>query len=215
MVHAAVPAAAILLADEGGIPMHVNADDELGAKLGRLYAALEASCVVGTWDWDHVRDVVTYDAGAAKLMTGDADLADQEVSGLLAYSSLHPDDQAWVVEHVQRAAESGGLLLAEFRVLAQDGTVRWILKRGRTYVDPAGNSVCSRGILIDITEMRDGGERYILGEGPQATDPLERAADLAIAVKQTLGAGAPPEVGLLADLLLMSLGRAIAEAGQR
>ena len=195
--------------------MHVSADDELGARLGRLYAALEASCVIGTWDWDHARGVVTYDAGAAKLMTGDADLADQEISGLLAYSSLHPEDQAWVVEHVQRTAQSGGLLLAEYRVLAQDGTVRWILSRGRTFIDPAGNSVRSRGILIDITEMRDGGDRYILGKSPQAADPLVRAADLAIAMKQTLGADAPAEVRLLADLVLMSLGRAIAKAGPR
>ena len=116
---------------------------------------------------------------------------------------------------MQRTAQSGGLLLAEYRVLAQDGTVRWILSRGRTFIDPAGNSVRSRGILIDITEMRDGGDRYILGKSPQAADPLVRAADLAIAMKQTLGADAPAEVRLLADLVLMSLGRAIAKAGPR
>ncbi|MET0529413.1 MAG: hypothetical protein ABW003_13945 [Microvirga sp.] len=69
--------------------------------------------------------------------------------------------------------------------------------------------------MIDITEMRDGGERYVVGNVLQAEDPLERSANLAIALKQTLGADAPADVRAATNLLLPSLGRAIARGSDR
>jgi hypothetical protein len=183
--------------------------------LDRLRGALEASCVVGTWDWDHVRGVVTYDAGAARLLAGDADLAEREITGFSAAAAVHPDDREWLAEHMRQAARAGGLVLSEYRVIAPDGAVSWLLSRGRTYRDHFDRPLRSRGILIDITEMRDGGERYVMGRAPQAEDPLDRAADLAIALKQTLGSDAPAEVRAVADMLLFSLGRAIARMEPR
>ena len=53
----------------------VNAIDGFSEPLDRLRAALDASCVVGTWDWDIVRSTMVYDAGAARLLTGDPSLA--------------------------------------------------------------------------------------------------------------------------------------------
>ena len=189
--------------------MHIHAIDGASGDLDRLRAALEASCVVGFWDWDHVRGVVVYDEGAAQLLTGDPDLTTCEVSGPLAIAAVYPPDQEWLVQRMQEVVSAGGLMLAEYRVMTQDGGTRWLLSRGRTYQDAAGRPLRSNGILIDITEMRDGGERYVMGSAPAAADPLERAADLAIALKQALGADAPSEVRLVADLLLLSLGRAI------
>lgn len=189
--------------------MRVNAIDGFHQDLAHLRASLDASYVVGTWDWDHVRGVVVYDAGAARLLTGDPDLADREISGTVAATSVHPADQEWLAEHMKRAAKAGGLVLAEYRVVAKDGAVRWLLNRGRSHLDDVGRPVRSRGILIDITEIRDGGERYVLNEAPEAEDPLIRAAELALSLKQTLGADAPSDVQLAADLLLFSLGRAL------
>ncbi|TXN43866.1 PAS domain-containing protein [Methylobacterium sp. WL7] len=189
--------------------MRVNAIDGFDADLDHLRGALNASSVVGTWDWDHVRGVVVYDTGAARLLTGDPELADREIDGVAAASAVHPEDHEWLAVHMKRAANAGGLVLAEYRVVAADGSVRWLLNRGRTHQDEAGRPVRSRGILIDITEMRDGGERYVLNEAPKPENQLLRAADLAIALKQLLGEEAPNEIQSAADLLLFSLGRAI------
>ncbi|TXM64770.1 PAS domain-containing protein [Methylobacterium sp. WL12] len=179
--------------------------------LEHLRAALDASCVVGTWMWDHVRRVVTYDEGAALLLTGDPELADCEICGPIALKAIHPEDMTWLMEHMLQAVQVGGLVLSEYRVFKNDGTVRWLLSRGRTYHDAAGQPARSHGILIDITEMRDGGERYILGNPPKSGKTLEHAADLGIALKQSLPVDAPPELHQAANLMLMSLGRAIAQ----
>lgn len=192
--------------------MRANAMDGFSNDLEHLRASLDASCIVGTWDWDHVRGVVTYDEGAARLLTGDPELADREVSGAAAASAVHPMDREWLAEYMKRAAAVGGLVLAEYRVLAPDGSVRWLLNRGRTHQDDVGRPLRSRGILIDITEMRDGGERYVLNEPPKLQDPLVRAAELALSLRETLGADAPSEVKILTDMLLFSLGR---ELGRR
>lgn len=189
--------------------MRINAIDGFSEELEHLRASLDASCVVGTWDWDHTRGVVTYDQGAARLLTGAPELADREISGAAAAASVHPMDREWLADHMKRAANAGGLVLAEYRVLGTDGSVRWLLNRGRTHLDEVGRPVRSRGILIDITEVRDGGERYLINETPDTEQPLVRAAELAILLKQALGANAPSEVRIVADLLLLTLGRAL------
>jgi PAS domain S-box-containing protein len=193
----------------------VNAIDHFSEPVDRLRAALDASCVVGTWDWDLARGSMIYDAGAAQLLTGDASLADQEIYGMDAIAAVHPADHEWLVEHVEQGVRTGGLMVAEYRVLAEDGTIRWLLSRGRTYHDPAGHPVRSRGIIIDITETHETGERYVITNPMTLEDPLDRAADMAITLKRMLGEVASAEVRASVDLLLLSLGRAIAQGSGR
>jgi hypothetical protein len=188
----------------------VSAGEGFGAPLDRLRAALDASCVVGTWDWDLVRRTVVYDAGAARLLIGDPARAETEIRGDEAIAAVHPDDHPWLLNHVQQAVRAGGLVLAEYRVIAPDGTVRWLLSRGRALKNPVGRPVRARGIIIDITEMREGGERYVFSGETVPADSLAQAADLAVAVRRTLGDDAPADVRIAVDLLLLSLGRAIA-----
>lgn len=191
----------------------VNAIDHFSEPLDRLRAALDASCVVGTWDWDIVLGSMVYDAGAAQLLAGDAALADQKLYGVSTIAAVHPADHEWLIEHVQRAVRTEGLMLAEYRVIGADGDVHWLLSRGRTYHDDQGRPVRSRGIIIDITEMQGTGERYLVSSAMTSEDSLDRAAEAAIAMKRMLGNDAPAEVLASVDLLLFTLGHAIARAG--
>ena len=190
--------------------MRINVIDGYAENADRLRAALEASCVVGAWEWDHVRGVVVYDAGAARLLTGNPDLADRPINGPMALAAVHPEDMTWLMDHMLRAVRSSGLVLAEYRVFKADGTVRWLLSRGRTHRNEDGEPQRSHGILMDITEIRDGGDRYVVGRPMAGGDPLERAADLAVALKETLTDDMPTEVRAAADLMLLGLGRALA-----
>ena len=186
----------------------------IGGSHERLHAALEASCVVGTWDLDHVRQVIVYDVGAAQLLTGDPDLAEKELTGPSSIAAVHPADHAWLIDHVGEVTRAGGLFLVEYRVMAEDGAVRWLLSRGRTYLSEAGEPLRSCGILIDITEMHDGDDRYVVSGSGVSDDPLERATDLALALKKTLGPDAPAGVRAATDLLLISLGQTLARIGR-
>ena len=189
--------------------MRINAIDGYAEDVDRLRAALEASCVVGAWEWDHVAGVVVYDEGAARLLTGNPELADTPIRGPMALAAVHPGDMTWLMDHMLRAVTTSGLVLAEYRVFKVDGTVRWLLSRGRTHRDEAGQPLRSHGILMDITEIRDGGDRYVLGKPLVPGDPLERVADLAIALKQALTDDMPPDVRAATDLLLFGVGRAL------
>ena len=197
--------------------MRINVVDAFAPDVERLRAALEASCVVGAWEWDHVGRVVVYDEGAARLLTGRPDLADLPIRGQMALAAVHPEDMTWLMDHMLQAVMSSGLVLAEYRVLTADGTVRWLLSRGRTHRDADGQPLRSHGILMDITEIRDGGDRYVLGKPPvpndppaPGDDPLGRVADLTIALKQALTEEMPAEIRAATDLLLLGVGRALA-----
>lgn len=211
--------------------MLVNLIDGSYEPLDRLRRALAASGVVGTFAWDHVRGTVVYDGSAAALLTGDPSLAETEVHGSAAIAAVHPGDRDWLVEHMQRSIAQGGLVLAEYRVISARNEVRWLLSRGRTTLDKDGKPVSTDGIIIDITESREAGNRYVVSPRPPAdesldkakgldrsegldhvesSDRLEEIADLAILIRRRIDPAASPSLMTLADLLLFQVGREIA-----
>jgi hypothetical protein len=62
---------------------------------------------------------------------------------------------------------------------------------------------------MDIMEIRDGGDRSVLGTPLVTGKPLERVANLAIALKQALTDDRPVETRAAADRLLFDLGRTL------
>ena len=182
-----------------------------------LHAALEASGVVGTWDWNPVSHRVRYDRGAAELLAGDAALAGRDLGFAEAIAGIHPDDRGWLTTEVERALLAGGLVLTEYRAGMLSGRPRWLLSRGRVFHDQHGRAVRSTGILIDITEGRTPEAGYVRAAPdpkppvPQEP-PLLQAADLCIALRATLGDDGSEALRGLADRLLFQFGREIARA---
>ncbi len=117
-----------------------------------LRSALDASGVVGVWDWDIVRRTARYDRGAAFLLALDPGLAGQSLHGDTAMVGIHPEDREWLKTGYQRALHGGGLFLSEYRVILPSMGTRWLLSRGRIYQDELGRPVRCKGILIDITD---------------------------------------------------------------
>lgn len=175
-----------------------------------LMAALDASGVVGAWDWDHVAHAAVYDRGAAALLAGDADLAGQPLGGMTAMRRVHPDDCAALAEETIRATQVGGLFLSEYRVLLGDGGVRWLLSRGRTYLGETGRPLRSRGILIDITEGRDDGQLYVTRATAGMEHPIETAADHLIGAREALEGIATFRLRAALDVALLEVGKMIA-----
>ena len=175
-----------------------------------LRAALDASGVVGTWEWDHARRAVTYDEGAALHLTGDASNAGREIRGADAIVTVHPADRDAMVEETGRSVLTAGLTLSEYRVVLPRVGVRWLLSRGRTYVDEDGQPIRSSGILIDITEMRDGGCSDVTRPGSGPGDLLHEATDLMIAAHKLLADTGTYRLRAALQIVLMELGMLIA-----
>lgn len=178
-----------------------------------LRSALDASGVVGLWDWDIVRRTACYDRGAAILLALDPDLAGQPLHGDTAMAGIHPEDRGWLRAEVQRAIHGGGIFLAEYRVVQPGRGTRWLLSRGRIYQDELGRPVRCKGILIDITEAREDSGGYIARTEARSAHSLDRAAahllDARKAIDEAGGAG-QSHLRVVLDLALFEVGSHLA-----
>jgi PAS domain S-box-containing protein len=121
----------------------------------RLALAVAAT-ELGLWEWD-ARTGETFWSDRQKTLFGLP--RDRAVTYDDWHSALHPDDRNRVVPAVHALLDpaSGGQLDLEHRIVHPDGTVRWILSRGRMLyeiVDGELKPARLLGTVLDITERR-------------------------------------------------------------
>src|SRR5205814_6565354 len=67
----------------------------------------------------------------------------------------HPEDRPLVYREMQRAgADRSHNYQVEHRVLQPDGSVRWIIARGRVERDGQDQPLRMRGVALDVTERK-------------------------------------------------------------
>ena len=131
-------------------------ESELRDIRARMEAALAAGAI-GTWTWEVPTDRFFADQSLAQIFG----LAPEHVHGVpLAQivSSIHPDDQPRVAEHIARALASGDHYEADYRVVQSDGSWRWITARGQVERDAEGRARRLPGVVIDITDRKNAEE---------------------------------------------------------
>jgi PAS domain S-box-containing protein len=67
---------------------------------------------------------------------------------------VHPEDVDQVRQSALDALAQGGELSVEYRILRQDGTVRWVVSRGKCLPHLVGEGKRMVGALVDITEQK-------------------------------------------------------------
>jgi PAS domain S-box-containing protein len=67
---------------------------------------------------------------------------------------LHPDDRSRMDDTLRRSLHETHFWDTEFRVVWPDGTVHWLLGKGRVFLDDAGRPVRLAGVNLDITERK-------------------------------------------------------------
>jgi len=67
---------------------------------------------------------------------------------------VHPEDREKLRLTVEEAVRSGEDHGAEYRIVRPDGSIRWVLSRGRTYPASSGQSARLMGVSIDMTERK-------------------------------------------------------------
>src|SRR5215468_425189 len=88
---------------------------------------------------------------------------------------VHPEDRPHAEQAVRRALVDGEYN-AEWRVVWPDGSIHWIITRGKVFFDDAGRPLRLIGVDIDITERKRGREK--LRESEQRLELALEAAKL-------------------------------------
>ena len=117
----------------------------------RLQAALLASNT-GTFHWDIRTNAVTWDENLDRLFGLHPGSSVRSLEQFV--SRVHPDDRDAVIVAVERSAHQGADFDLEFRTILPDGSVRWILDKGKTYFDEQNAPTYMAGACIDITERK-------------------------------------------------------------
>ncbi|TFI58601.1 PAS domain S-box protein [Sphingomonas parva] len=104
---------------------------------------------IGSWSWDSLRDQ-GHVSDTYKEMHGLS-----HVRGPLRFSqvveTVHPEDRADYLARVDTALAAGDPASIEYRVLRPDGSVRWIVAKGRPIFSEDGRRIGSVGIVRDRT----------------------------------------------------------------
>jgi PAS domain S-box-containing protein len=188
----------------------------------RLSVALGAADIVGVWDGDLVAGLVYGDANFARIYGVDPEFAARGVPRGGYFQHIHPDDLPAVEDEIKRLFAGALDYANEHRILRPDGSIRWVLTRGRLVRDAGGAPLRFAGISVDITERRRAEARQAflleladrlraLSDAPAIVDVavqllgrhLDAAwvgygriqPDDATVVVQTFSAGAPAPVG--------------------
>ena len=126
-------------------------EDKLSAIDELRQLALD-SAELGIWINDLEDDVTLWDERAREIfgVSPDEPITVEKGLGL-----IHPEDRALAERRVQEALDPGssGLYEVEKRIIWDDGSIRWINTRGRTYFDN-GRPVRMMGVVADVTERK-------------------------------------------------------------
>ncbi len=121
----------------------------------QLRMAIESGKSVG-WEWDLTTGRHTW-FGDLRTMFGIPYVTfTGKVGDFFRY--VHPEDRKRVSDVVAAARQEGKTYMAEYRILWPDGTIRWIVERGK--FDDATSGVPARmvGMAVDITDRKQAEE---------------------------------------------------------
>ncbi|HEY0054577.1 MAG TPA: PAS domain S-box protein [Pedobacter sp.] len=117
----------------------------------QLKSAL-SSGLIGTWIRDLDKQLIYVDESLSNIFG-----LEYSIEGLdpaIFLNRIHPDDRAASSEKRKHALETGEDYEAEYRVLNDDGEVKWVFARGKVEFDAEGNATTFSGVVGDITQRK-------------------------------------------------------------
>ncbi len=129
-----------------------RAEKEINDARTRLDSTLKMA-EIGTWEYDIKNDRVHADDTLAAMFGR----APEQISrgGMADYmDAVHPGDRERVTQIIQSAIASGSIYQADYRLVRQDGGIRWVSARGRIDRDESGKAIQLPSVVVDITARK-------------------------------------------------------------
>jgi PAS domain S-box-containing protein len=127
--------------------------DQLLRSEERLNVVLDASGVVGVWDYDLSTGIATADANVARAYG----LPEQECRNGAELSkyidAMHPDDREAVKAQFNAAIETGETYLSRHRVNVKGDEANWVIASAKAFYDATGKVARMSGVVVDITDQ--------------------------------------------------------------
>ncbi|HET9693510.1 MAG TPA: PAS domain-containing protein, partial [Steroidobacteraceae bacterium] len=145
-----------LEASNASLRQQVTVRQNAEAALARANARLESTmgaAEIGGWVLDLRTDELSVDRNFAALFGVEGPERFIGDSGL-RWRGIHADDVTAVVDAETQARRTGVFPSTEFRIVQPDGSVRWVISRGRVQTGDEGRPVRLAGLLIDITAQK-------------------------------------------------------------
>jgi diguanylate cyclase (GGDEF)-like protein/PAS domain S-box-containing protein len=148
------------------------------------FALILRSSRIGLWYWDIGPNVITADENCSMIFGLPLGEFPQTIEGFAAL--VHPRDRDRVQQEIGDSVERGAPYDAEFRVLWHDGTVRYVLARGKADRGEDHNMRRLTGVCWDVTEHRKGEEdlRHANATLKQSLDQVERHTEQSLIVSE-------------------------------
>lgn len=130
------------------------ADEALRQHMETNQMAVEVA-EIGTWLWRLEADEITWSGQFQKLfgLQSNAALTYDQIT-----RHIHPKDKPRIDAAIRDALENDVPYDIEYRIVWPDGTVRWLVAKGRVHRDATGKPLDMQGIIHDVTERKQAQE---------------------------------------------------------
>ena len=120
----------------------------------RMEFTLTSAQIVGTWDWDLLKDRVSADSRFARIPSVDPQIASSGAPLADFVKGIHTEDRDRVLAELRRSIKTGTPFESEYRLTRPDLESHYVLARGQCMFDAAGAAVRFSGVTVDVTERK-------------------------------------------------------------
>lgn len=109
------------------------------------------SAGLAMWDWNLADDSIWMTAEGRQLLGFEKD---ERISFESFAERVHPEDRVLRDLAIRQAVKRGGSYRVEYRLWMADGTLKWLVARGRCALDERGAVTRLLGVSMDVTKQK-------------------------------------------------------------